>query len=338
MKSRKNEGFDWECFAFVCRIQKFGIATVCRPVICCIFLLFYGMFSFAQKKQVCFSFDDLPVVNYGISDTICLRNISDNLIHSLKSNHIPAIGFMNEQKLYDGQEKNSFQVSLLRNWVNGGLELGNHTYSHPDYNKVSFQYFSADLLKGETISREILARKGHKLIYFRHPFLHVGNTKAKADSLSDFLSRQGYRVAPVTIDNEDYIFALAYKRAKDKQDTLLVKQIGHDYLGYMERKLKYFENQARILFGREISQILLLHASNLNADYVDSLAVVFRNNDYDFVSIGKALEDKAYASPISVYGNWGISWIDKWALSMGKKGSFFREEPETPAYIKKLSE
>ena len=313
------------------------VEGICK-VILFVFLLFSGLSVFSQKKQVCFTFDDLPVVNYAVTDTVSLRTISDNLIHSLKKNHIPAIGFVNEKKCYDENGINDFQVSLLRNWVRGGLDLGNHTYSHPDFNLVSLKVFSEDVLKGEMISRQLLAEKGKKLVYFRHPFLHVGNNRVKADSLSDFLSRQGYTVAPVTIDNDDYLFALAYKRAKAKQDTKLMRQIGHDYLGYMERKLKYFENQARILFGREISQILLLHASNLNADYVDSLAVVFRNNDYDFVSIGKVLEDKAYASPISVYGNWGISWIDKWALSMGKKGTFFKEEPETPGYIQKLAE
>jgi len=316
----------------------FNCMEVIRKVILFVFLLFSGLSVFGQKKRVCFTFDDLPVVNYAVTDTASLRTISDNLIHSLKKNHIPAIGFVNEEKCYDENGINDFQVSLLRNWVRGGFDLGNHTYSHPDFNLVSLKVFSENVLKGETISRQLLAEKGKKLVYFRHPFLHVGNNRVKADSLRDFLSRQGYTVAPVTIDNEDYLFALAYQRAKAKTDTMLMRQIGHDYLGYMAMKMKYFGNQAKILFGREIPQILLLHASNLNADYVDALANVFSRNGYEFISLRKALEDKMYESPITVYGNWGISWIDRWALSMGKKGNFFKEEPETPGYIQKLAE
>ena len=91
------------------------------------------------------------------------------------------------------------------------------------------------------------------------------------------------------------------------------------------------------MFGRDIRQVLLLHASALNSEYVDSLAIMFRKNNYEFISMDKALEDKAYQTEITKYGNWGISWIDKWALSQGKKGDFFKEEPITPDYIKKLS-
>jgi len=117
-----------------------------------------------------------------------------------------------------------------------------------------------------------------------------------------------------------------------------MKKIGADYLVYMESKLKYFEKQVYQLFGREINQILLLHASLLNADYLDSLAKMFLKNNYKFVTMGEALQDKAYETSITVYGNWGISWIDRWALSQGKKGDFFKGEPATPEYIKKLSE
>jgi hypothetical protein len=102
-------------------------------------------------------------------------------------------------------------------------------------------------------------------MYFRHPFLHVGNTKSKADSLEEFLNNNGYTVAPVTVDNEDYLFALAYKRALAKNDIELAKRIGTDYISYMEEKIIYYEQQTIELFGRNICQILLVHASALNS-------------------------------------------------------------------------
>lgn len=301
-------------------------------------MIFSCILTYAQKKQVCFTFDDLPVVNNGITDTSYQKDLFNKLVLSLKNNKIPAIGFVNERKLYSHENVISYQVELLNHWMDNGLELGNHTYSHPDYNNVTFKEYSHDILKGEPITKAILKSKGANIKYFRHPFLHVGNSKAKADSLDSFLLQHAYTVAPVTIDNEDYLFAVAYKRAKSKHDDILTKQIGHDYIDYMENKLKYFEKQANKLFGRDISQILLLHASALNSDYVDSLAIIFRRNNYAFVNMDKALEDTAYKTPITVYSNWGISWIDKWALSQGKKGDFFKDEPATPDYVKKLAE
>jgi len=262
----------------------------------------------------------------------------DGIINSLKKHNIPAIGFVNEKKLFKNDSIIPFQVSLLEKWIDNNLELGNHTYSHPDYNKVSFSDFTKDLLKGEIVTKQILAKRNKSIKYFRHPFLHIGNTKDKADSLNEFLGSNNYKTAPVTIDNEDYLFAVAYKRAKVKNDAILAKQIGSDFVKYIEKKLHYYENQSQNLFGRNINQILLLHASWLNSDYIDSLAEMFEKNGYSFLSMDKALEDKLYLTPINIYGNWGISWIDRWALSMGKKGVFFKDDPQTPKYIQKLSE
>lgn len=301
-------------------------------------LVLNALTAIGQTKQVCFSFDDLPVVNYSNKDSSFQKDLFNKLVLSLKADKIPAIGFVNEKKLYENEKLSQYQVELLKSWIDNGLDLGNHTYSHIDYNSASLFDYSKDILKGETITKQILNNKGKSIKYFRHPFLHVGNTKAKADSLSDFLASHGYHVAPVTIDNDDYLFALAYKRAKDKKDMSLIMQIGHDYIDYMEKKLKYYEKQAYKLFGRNISQILLVHASSLNSDYIDSLAIMFRKNNYVFVNMDKALEDSAYKTEINFFGKWGISWIDKWALSQGKKGDFFKDEPATPDYIKKLSE
>lgn len=294
---------------------------------------------FGQKKQVCFSYDDLPVVSYGISDSVYQLQLTDKLITSLNRHHIQAIGFVNEKKLYnkDGMII-PFQVAILKNWANHGLDLGAHTYSHPDYNNVSCTFFTNDIIKGEPVTRSILDEKGQSLKYFRHPFLHVGSSKEKADSLDAFLKKRGYTVAPVTIDNDDYLFAVAYKRASVKNDTAILQQIRTDFVNYIEKKIFYYEQQSMALFGRNISQILLLHSSLLNADCVDMLATMFEKNQYEFISMEKALQDEAYQTPVTVFSNWGISWIDRWALSQGKKGDFFRDEPVTPDYIKKMAE
>lgn len=308
-----------------------------KPLFFIIFLI-SPIISFSQQKQVCFSIDDLPVVSYGITDSVYQKNLFNKIVVTLKSNNVPAIGFVNEKKLYNKEQIIQYQVSLLKNWIASGLDLGNHTFSHPDYNNVSFQQYTGDIIKGEIITKKLLNDQGKQMKYFRHPFLHVGSTKAKADSLSEFLINHNYLIAPVTIDNEDYLFALAYKRTKEKNDTVLLKKIGHDYISYMEGKLKYYETQSNKIFGRNISQILLLHASSLNSDYLDALIALYKTNGYTFVSMDKALNDSAYSTPVTVFGRWGISWIDKWALSAGKKGDFFQEDPTTPDYISKLAE
>jgi peptidoglycan/xylan/chitin deacetylase (PgdA/CDA1 family) len=293
--------------------------------------------SFAQRNQVCFTIDDLPTVSYGNSDAAFQLALTDRLIEKLMSYTRPAVGFVNEGKLYNRGVLSSFQVSLLSTWTDHGLELGNHTFTHPDYNNTPFKIYSGGIIKGEKITRELLKKAGKELTYFRHPFLHVGDTKEKADSLTNFLKEHDYTVAPVTLDNDEYLFALAYHRTKMKNDIKLANQIGQDYIVYMEKKLKYYETQSKNLFGRNIRHILLIHANLLNSDYIDALAAMFQKNNYDFISLGEALEDPAYQTEVTRFGRWGISWIDRWAMSMGKKGDFFKDEPETPKYISELA-
>ncbi|MCE1199987.1 MAG: hypothetical protein LWW85_13540, partial [Marinilabiliales bacterium] len=84
--------------------------------------------------------------------------------------------------------------------------------------------------------------KGVVTHYFRPPYLHVGNTREKADSLTKFLERIGYRMAPVTFDNEDYIFAAAYGKSMETGNTSQAAQIGKDYLTYQQNKIRYFES------------------------------------------------------------------------------------------------
>lgn len=290
--------------------------------------------AFGQTKQICLTIDDLPVVSYGVSDTSIQSGVMNRLLRTLVREHIPAIGFVNERKLYDSSGSLPFQVSLLERWIDGGMELGNHTYSHPDFNSVSCTDFFSDVIRGETVTKDLLRKRGKTLRYFRHPFLHVGNTKEKADSLSTFLAERGYIVVPVTVDNDDYLFAVVYHRARMKRDTASAVRIGRDYVVYMRDKLQYYEREATALFGRPIAQTLLMHASRLNADHLDELVAMIRENGYQFVDPETVLNDDVYRTPVTVYRNFGISWLDRWALSQGKPGSFFKDEPDVPAYIR----
>ncbi len=301
-----------------------------------LFFLFHNTFS--QNKKVCFSIDDLPVVSYGNNDPDFNLQLTDKLMDGLKKYQVPAIGFVNEGKMYDSiGAVISYQGECLEKWISARMDLGNHTLRHKDYNTTEFKLYTDQILEGEEITKNLLYLFGKEIKYFRHPFLHVGATKERVDSLDLFLAMYGYTVAPVTIDNDDYLFANSYQKAINKADKVLAVKIGEEYIRYMEAKLLYYEKQSRALISRNISQILLIHASLLNADYVEKLAEMYAKNGYQFITMDEALEDSAYQTPITKFGKYGISWIDRWALSAGKKGEFFKGDPETPQYIADLS-
>jgi len=136
----------------------------------------------------------------------------------------------------------------------------------------------------------------------------------------------------VTIDNNEYIYADIYKRAKLKNDTATMKTIGGAYLKYMELIVKHFEKLSLDFLSYEVRQILLLHANALNADYLGELIQVFQNRNYEFISLDTALKDPAYQLE-DVAAKKGLSWLHRWMLA---KGLEIREEPREPEMISEL--
>ena len=101
----------------------------------------------------------------------------------------------------------------------------------------------------------------------------------------------------------------------------------------MEDVLHYYENQSIALLGYNIKHILLFHANLLNADYIEDLVKIYLNNGYEFINLDVAMSDVAYKSKDEFYKKAGITWLHRWALTQGKRGDFFKGEPEVPAYI-----
>jgi len=291
----------------------------------------------AQKppRAIAVTIDDLPVVSTR-ADLKTRQEITRKLLAHITKAKIPAIGFVNENKLYAKETRDETQVDLLRQWLDAGLELGNHTFSHVNIANVPLEKYEEDILKGEIITKELLAAKGLKMRYFRHPFLWTGLSLETKAGLGEFLRAHGYTIAPVTIDNSDWIFARAYDRAFDKGDKKLMTQIGAAYVPYLEAKMDYWERQSVKIFGREIRQTLLLHANFINSDYFGSLAKMLKKRGYKFISLEEALKDEAYKMPDNFVKRNGISWLHRWAIDKGKD-FVLPDEPRTPDFVLKAA-
>jgi peptidoglycan/xylan/chitin deacetylase (PgdA/CDA1 family) len=280
--------------------------------------------------------DDLPIVTSAADEQVRADFVFD-LLNAIFRQKLPVIGFVNEGKLrIDGKESQQ-RVGYLRQWIAAGLELGNHTFSHKDLHQVPADEFERDILNGETVTRALLQKTDRPIRYFRHPYLHTGTSKEVRDRIDAFLKQHGYLVAPVTIDNSDYVFAAAYDRAVLKEDSGQMRRIIEAYLKYMDAVFGYYEKQSLAIMGREIPQTLLLHANALNGRALDSLAIMLRGRGYRFVPLPEALEDPAYQTNDTYYGPSGISWLHRWALTQGRDKSIFAGEPVVPAWIEEAA-
>lgn len=245
----------------------------------------------AFQREVAITFDDLPGVHTsGACNARGLEELNRKLIRMLTLHRIPALGLVVESRLCD--DKKAAMSDLLRMWLDAGLELGNHSFSHFDLNNTPRHVYEADVIRGEATTRRLLEERGRKIKYFRHPYLHAGKDLETKRAFEKFLVARGYQLAPVTIDNQEWVFAEAYARALRRSDKAALQRIGEGYISYMEEMFEFFERLSIEVVGYEIKQILLLHDNPLNADYFDELVQMMKKRGYAFITVDRALEDQ----------------------------------------------
>lgn len=284
-------------------------------------------------REVAVTFDDLPAPKGGVpaDDVGTLRELTSKLLKSFTSNKVPVTGFVNEGKI-EGRQDAAERTEILKMWLDEGMELGNHTFSHPSFQRTPLAEYEENLIRGETLLNHLLKERGQRLRYFRHPFLQVGPNLKTRREFEKFLAARGYTIAPVTVDGDDYMFATIYARAKARGDSETMKQVAAAYLKHMDEVFGFSEQASKDLNGYEIKQVLLLHANALNADYFDSLVGIMRKRGYNFITLEKALQDKAYQQRDDYFGEYGATWLHHWATTRRLK---LRNEPPVPAFVLK---
>jgi peptidoglycan/xylan/chitin deacetylase (PgdA/CDA1 family) len=297
-----------------------------------LFALALAVAGLAAERWVSITIDDLPFVSAIPLPADEVRARTEALLSHLRSRGVRATGFVNEGKFFEGEREDPAGAAHLSLWLDAGMELGNHSYSHGDLNDTPLAAFQEDVLKGEIVTRRLLEARGLVPRFFRHPFLHTGRELEKKAAFEAFLAKHGYRVAPVTIDNYDYLFARAY----DLADAPGKDRVEEAYLRYMTAVVAFYEDQSRAILGYELPQILLLHANSLNAKALGRLLDMFTSRGYEFVPLERALEDKAFSSEDTYVGPAGVTWLHRWAMTRGVEKSVFAGEPEPSAFLPEL--
>jgi peptidoglycan/xylan/chitin deacetylase (PgdA/CDA1 family) len=287
------------------------------------FMLAGAVIASGAGREVAITIDDLPRGGDGGPRTLAtVRAMTERLLKPFHDQKIPLSGFVNEGRAMELGPGGLRQILDL--WLDAGADLGNHSYSHLNINNVPLDEYTTDIVKGEPILRAALAARGKKLEFYRHPFLFTGPTAQIKQDLQNFLDQHGYRVAPVTFDDDDYEFAALYTKPEFK------KRVRAEYVPYMESVVAAFERISVQVVGREFPQILLIHASQMNADLMPDLLSMFRRRGYRFVSLDHALADPAYRLSDGYVGTGGFSWIHRWAKT---KGITRESEPEAPKWV-----
>jgi len=148
------------------------------------------------------------------------------------------------------------QLDIVKQWVDAGMALGNHGFSHLRLLTTPLPKYEEDVIKGRGHHSAVDERAQPYQLYFRHPYTSTGPTREVKAAFESFLREHGYNVAPFTIENSDYIFNQIYSDARRNNDTALMGRLRKTYLEYNDGQFEFIERLSSEMFGREISQIL----------------------------------------------------------------------------------
>jgi peptidoglycan-N-acetylglucosamine deacetylase len=285
-----------------------------------------------SQREIAITIDDLPAGNASFMTAADITAMTTKLLGTLRDQKIPVVGFVNERKLYTLGEVDE-RIKTLNMWLDYGFELGNHTFAHTSLNRVSLQAWEEEVIRGETVTSLLLVQHKMKMRYFRHPYLDTGRDLQTRREAEAFLVSRGYRIAPITMDAWDWMYAGVYEDARGRNDTSLQQKLVSSYFSHTTDVFDYYENLSRELIGYEPKQILLLHANWLEADHIGELLDLLRKRGYRFVTLENALGDQVYGMPDEYVGEEGSGWLDHWAITRGRPP---RDNPPAPKWANDL--
>ncbi|HEX2224136.1 MAG TPA: polysaccharide deacetylase family protein [Thermoanaerobaculia bacterium] len=299
------------------------------PLLLLVLLAGSSLAAQPPARTLAVTLDDLPYATVP-GEIEAARRATEALLSALARHRAPAVGFVNEVQLQVPGERDA-RFALLQRWDQAGVVLGNHTFSHPRLQDTPPGQFEDDIVRGDVALRQLRGPSNGQPLFFRYPFNSTGPTREVKERIQSFLQARGYRIAPFTVDSSDYLFDRIWIRARKEGDTALASRTREAYLAHVEAVLGFAEGLSRDTFQREIPQILLLHANDLNADSLDALLTRLAARGYRFVSLEQALADPAYSTPDLYVGPWGISWLHRWSAALGLPIRL-REEPDPPQW------
>ena len=308
-----------------------------RTLLSLVFLICLVVSVSAQTptRTMAVTIDDLPYVRMGDGAYLTgAKPATAKILSILKKYKVEAVGFVNERQLEYGDQREA-RTALLRQWVQSGMTLGNHTYSHPDFNQLTVEQFEEEIKKGDVVTRQLMKSRSPYQLYFRHPMTHTGDTVEKKEAIEKFLAARGYKVTPHTIENSDFIFNVPYAHAIQKGDTELARRLREAYLDLTFAATGFAEKISPQLFGREIPQTLLIHSNDINADCLDEMLRRFTERGYKFVTLDKVMADPAYQTKDTLVSKFGPTWFFRWSKSKGLDLDF-SGDPEPPKWVMDL--
>ena len=253
----------------------------------------------APAPQFSITMDDFNWHNL-VKLTAAERNQA--ILETLRAHSMKAALFVIGHNVEENEGK-----QLLAPWNQAGHMIGNHTYSHRNFNapETNVKVYEDDILRAEALLKDFPRFRK----YFRFPMLNEGDTAAKRDAMRAFLSQQGYRVGHVTVDNSDWLIDLRLGARLQKDPAADVKPYRDYYLQHMWERADYYDRLARRVLGYQVKHTLLVHFNLLNALFLGEVIDMLKAKGWQPIDAEEAFSDPVFAAkPRVVPAGQSIVW------------------------------
>ncbi|HEU4835019.1 MAG TPA: polysaccharide deacetylase family protein [Pyrinomonadaceae bacterium] len=214
---------------------------------------------------------------------------NDAILDTLRSHSIKAALFVIGRNVEAPEGK-----QLLTKWDNAGHLIGNHTYSHRNYNAAAtvVAEYQQDILRAEALLKDFPRFRK----YFRFPMLKEGDTAAKRDEMRSFLAQHGYRTGHVTIDNSDWLIDSRLTARLKKDAAADVKPYRDYYMEHMWTRAEYYDSLAQRVLGRPVKHTVLVHFNLLNGLFLADLIEMFKSKGWQPINADAAFADPVFSA------------------------------------------
>src|ERR1041384_4566377 len=260
-----------------------------------------GVPAVARKPATQFSItmDDFHWHN-AVGLTATERNQA--ILNTLEANSIKAALFVIGRNIDSAEGK-----QLLSPWDKAGHLIGNHTYSHRNYNASAtvIDEYQQDILRTEALLKDFPRFRK----YFRFPLLKEGDTPAKRDAMRTFFATNGYRNGHVTIDNSDWAIDQRLTTRLKTDASADVTPYRNFYMEHMWARAEYYDSLARRVLGRPVKHTVLVHFNLLNGLFLGDLISMFKSKGWQPIDAEEAFTDPVFsAKPNVVPAGESIVW------------------------------
>ncbi len=275
----------------------------------------------SDAPQVALTFDDLPA-HGPLPPGMARPAVVESILATLKREGLPPVyGFVNGFRV----ARYPYQIQILQAWHAAGEPLGNHTWSHPELDKLTAAQYERNIAQNEGILKRVDPKGDWH--WFRFPFLEEGNTVAKREQVRTWLGAHGYQIAEVSMDFQDYLWNEPYARCVTKKDEGALQQLHDTYLATAAKDAEAYRALAKELYGHDVPYVLLMHVGAFDARMLPELIAQFRKRGFTFVSLEQALADPVYREDPKVATPGGTTFNEMVATRRNAGGPDV-EEPE----------